>query len=578
MSSHVVIIGAVALGPKAACRFKRLMPESRVTLVDQAEQVSYGGCGIPFYVSGEISRVEDLRSTPYGALRDEGFFRDAKGVELRTKTRALRIDRARKTVLLEDLRNGKQEELSYDQLVLATGSRPNIPPLPGVTLRGIGPATNLEEAEAIRNAVSEGKAESAVVLGGGFIGLEMAVALAELWGIPVTVLEMADQLLPGFLSPTLARMAARDMEEGGVTIRTGIKVLSFEGENGAVRQVLTDAGAIPSDLVVLATGIRPETALAKEAGLSLTEKGLILVDEELRSSDPDIYAGGDCVAIPHQVTGKPFWLPLGSQANRQGRVIGGNLAGRHETFPGAVGSWGVKLFGQSAAGAGLTLSAALAEGLDAVSVHVEQVDRAHFYPEHAMMALELVVERGTRRLLGIQGMAASGDALVGRVNAVTPLLAARGTAHDLSTLEVVYSPPFASAMDIVNLLGNVAENILEGRCRTMDPLECEALWDARENGTVCFLDTRVKGQAEKHPALGDAHWLAIPQDELAARIAEVPTDKDLVLICNTGLRAYEAQLSLNAHARPRNRTVSGGLAALGRMGIQLCDSGEPEEE
>lgn len=569
MSLHVVVIGAVALGPKAACRFKRLMPEGRVTLIDQSSRVSYGGCGIPYFVSGEISRVEDLQSTPYGALRDEAFFKTAKGIDLLTRTRVDSIDRARKTLHLENLDTGQRSELGYDKLVLATGSSPKRPPIPGIDMQGISPATTLDEAEAIRDAVSQGEVKSAAILGGGFIGLELAVALADLWGIPVTVLEQAEQILPGFLSPTLARMARKDLEDGGVFLRTGTKVLCFEGENNTVRRVLTDSGSLDADLVILAAGIKPETALARAAGLTLTEQSLVFTDDRLRTSDPDIYAGGDCIAIPHQVTGKPFWLPLGSQANRQGRIIGGNLAGRQERFPGAVGSWGVKLCGQSAAGAGLTLAAALAEGFDATSVHVEQVDRAHFYPEHAMMALELVVEKTTRRLLGIQGVCANGDALAGRINAVTPLLAAKATVSDLCTLELLYSPPFASAMDIVNLLGNVAENVLDGRCRTMDPLECEALWAERAAENICFLDTRVKSQAEQHPAAGDACWLSIPQDELQARIAEVPENKELVLLCNTGLRAYEAQLALDANSRTNNRTVSGGLSALNRMGITL---------
>lgn len=569
MSLHVVVIGAVALGPKAACRFKRLMPEGRVTLIDQSSRVSYGGCGIPYFVSGEISRVEDLQSTPYGTLRDEAFFKTAKGVDLLTRTRVNSIDRASKTLSLENLDTGQHSELHYDKLVLATGSSPKRPPIPGIDMQGISPATTLDEAEAIRDAVSRGGVKNAAILGGGFIGLELAVALADLWGIPVTVLEQAEQILPGFLSPTLARMAQKDLESGYVFVRTGTKVLRFEGENNTVRRVLTDSGNLDADLVVLAAGIKPETGLAQTAGLSRTEQGLILIDDRLRTSDPDIYAGGDCIAIPHQVTGKPFWLPLGSQANRQGRIIGSNLAGRQECFPGAVGAWGVKLCAQSAAGAGLTLAAALAEGFDATSVHVEQVDRAHFYPEHAMMALELVVEKTTRRLLGIQGVCANGDALAGRINAVTPLLAAKATVSDLCTLELLYSPPFTSAMDIVNLLGNVAENVLDGRCRTMDPLECEALWAERDTENICFLDTRVKGQAEQHPAAGEAHWLSIPQDELQARIAEVPEDKELIVLCNTGLRAYEAQLALDSSGRANNRTVSGGLSALNRMGVTL---------
>jgi rhodanese-related sulfurtransferase len=329
---------------------------------------------------------------------------------------------------------------------------------------------------------------------------------------------------------------------------------------------------LDADLVVSAVGIQPETGLAKEAGLTLTDRGLIAVDSMLRTSDPDIYAGGDCAAVRNRITGKDFWIPLGSQANRQGRVIGGNLAGREEHFPGAVGAWGIKLFSQNAAGAGLTLESALAEGLDAVSVHMEQTDRAHFYPDHTMMALELVTERKTRRLLGIQGISAAGDALVGRINAVTPLLASGGTVDDLSSLELVYAPPFASALDIVNVLGNVADNVLDGRCRVLDPLACEALWEHGPE-TLCFLDTRARGQAEQHPAAGSPRWRSIPQDELANRLDELPRDAEIIVLCNTGLRAYEAQLTLDSLGYTDNRMAAGGLTTLKRMGVTMGKPG-----
>jgi rhodanese-related sulfurtransferase len=237
-----------------------------------------------------------------------------------------------------------------------------------------------------------------------------------------------------------------------------------------------------------------------------------------------------------------------------------------------VGVWGIKLFSQNAAGAGLTLESALTEGLDAVSVHVEQTDRAHFYPDHTMMSLELVTERTTRRLLGIQGVSAAGDALVGRINAVTPLLASGGTVDDLSSLELVYAPPFASALDIVNVLGNVADNVLDGRCRVLDPLTCEALWEHGPE-TLCFLDTRAAGQAEQHPAAGSPRWHSIPQDELANRLDELPRDAEIIVLCNTGLRAYEAQLTLDSLGYTDNRIAAGGLTALKRMGVTMGKPG-----
>ncbi|MDR3175004.1 MAG: FAD-dependent oxidoreductase [Desulfovibrio sp.] len=569
MSMRVVIIGAVALGPKAASRCKRLAPDAEIVLVDQAERISYGGCGIPYYVSGEVNRVEELQSTPYGTIRDADFFRTHKGVSVLTRTRATSVDRNAKTVTVEDLASGRTFTLPYDKLVLATGSSPNKIPVPGLDLAGITPATTLDEAEAIREDAESGKIAAAVVVGGGFIGLETAVALGDMWGIPTSVVEMAEHILPGFLSPTLARMAAKDLEDNGVRVYASEKVLSFSGEKGRVAAVVTDKRTLPADLVIMAAGVRPNTELAEKAGLKLTNRGLIVVDDHMRTSDPCIYAGGDCVSVANLVTGKPGWYPLGSMANRQGRVIGTNLAGSDATFPGAVGSWGIKLLGQNCAGAGLTVETALREGFDAVNVHVEQIDRAHFYPEKNLMALELVVDKPGGRVLGIQGMCADGDALAARINAVAPLLAREATICDVSNLEVLYSPPFAAAMDIVNVVGNVAENVLAGRLDPMTQEEFERLWAERGANDVFFLDVRVGRDAgpmlKKYP--GD--WHSIPQDRIAGRLDEIPTDRPVVLICNTGLRSFEALVALAAAGRRNTRSVLGGLAGAKRLGVDI---------
>ena len=569
MALRVVVIGAVAVGPKAASRFKRLMPDAEVILVDQAPRISYGGCGIPYFVSGEVNRVEELQATPYGTVRDAEFFKTHKGVTVMAQTRATAIDRTAKTVTVEDLKTGAVNAVPYDKLVLAMGSSANRPPIPGIDLAGIGPATNLDEAEAIRNAVAGGSVNNAVVVGGGFIGLEMAVALGDMWGIPTAVVELTDHILPGFLSPTLARMAVQDLEDNGVNVHENEKVLRFEGENGRVTKVITDKRELSADIVVMAAGVRPNTEIAKAAGIGCTDRGLIIVDDHMRTSDPDIYAGGDCVTIPNQVTGKPGWYPLGSMANRQGRVIGTNLAGGDAVFPGAVGSWGIKLFNQNAAGAGLTIETALREGYDAIVAHVEQIDRAHFYPDKSLMVLELVVERSTRRVLGIQGMNANGDALAARVNALAPLLSRKAVVSDVSNLEILYSPPFAAAMDIINVVGNVAENMLEGRYAAASLEEFEVLWADRDNNDVCFIDTRVARDAEPMVAKFGGRLLNIPQDEIFERLAEIPTDKPVVLICNTGLRSFEAQLDLAAAGRKGNiRGVPGGWSSVKKLGIE----------
>lgn len=568
MAEKIVIVGGVALGPKAASRCMRLMPDAEVTLVDENVYISYGGCGIPYYVSGEIQNLDDLRSTPYHTLRDPAFFRAMKGFTVRTQTRALAIDRAARTLLVKDVVSGKEEKLPYDKLVLATGASPRVPPVEGKDLGNVLSLTRLEAADAIRAACQEGKVSEAVIVGGGFIGLEAAVALADMWGVKVSVVEMMDQILPGVLSRSLAKMAAHDCESHKVNVYASEKVLRLEGKDGAVSKVVTDKRELPAQLVIFAAGFIPNGQLARDAGLEVAPFGAVVVDEHMRTSDPAIYAGGDCVCIKNIITGKPGYLPLGSMANRQGRVIGTNLAGGDATFPGYVGTWAVKLFELSFCGAGLTVERARKEGYDAIGVSVEQLDRAHFYPEKNMMSLELVVDRPTRRVLGIQGACSAGDALKARVDAVAGVLQyAKPTVGDISNLEIAYAPPFASAMDVVNVVANVADNVLSGRFRPVTGDEFMELWKNRGQNNVFFIDARPAkaGQAvqAEHP-----EWHSIPLEEMAARAGEVPKNRPVALICNTGLRAYDSLLILARNGVTDLVNSTGGMQAVAKMGLK----------
>ena len=568
MSQQVIFIGGVALGSKAACRFKRLEPDSRAVIIDADRFVSYGGCGIPYYVSGDVSDISELRTTSFHMLRDEKFFKNCKDIELMTETRATRLDRSNKTVHFQRA-DGTTGAMPYDKLVIGTGSMPRPLPLKGLTLGNVHSVGNLHDAAAIKAMVVKGLAEKAVVIGGGFIGLEMAEALADMWEVDTTVVELCDQIMPGFVSPGFARLARRHMEEKGVHFRLGEKVMALEGDDGAVQRVVTDRGVVEADLVIMAVGVVPNTGLAWEAGLEIGPAGIV-VNDRLQTSDPDIYAGGDCAQIVNRISGLPAFYPLGSMANRQGRVIGTNLAGGDARFTGAVGSFVVKVFDHSLAGAGLTVQNARKAGFDAVSVQVAQLDRAHFYPTKQMMHLELVVEKSTRRVLGIQGFGSSSDAMVGRINAVAAILERCPNVDDISNLELAYSPPFSSAMDILNALGNAADNLLADRYQGLSADEFEAAWNARGNGGNCFfLDCRARedGQpfVEKHPGL----WANIPQDELRGRIDEVPADKDIILVCNTGVRSYEAQLNLRQLGRGKSRTLQGGMVTLKKSGVDL---------
>ncbi|RHH22103.1 FAD-dependent oxidoreductase [Desulfovibrio legallii] len=569
MSEKILVVGGVALGPKAACRCKRLMPDAQITLVDENELISYGGCGIPYYVSGEIQNLDDLRSTPYHTVRDPAFFQAMKGLNVRTRTRALAIDRAAKTLLVKDLNSGKEEKLPYDKLVLATGASPRMPPVEGKDLNNVLSLTRLEAAGAIRAACQEGKVTEAVIVGGGFIGLEAAVALADMWGVKVSVVEMMDQILPGVLSHSLALMAAHDCQAHKVDVHVSEKVLKIEGTDGAVSAVVTDKRRIPAQMVIFAAGFTPNGGLAKEAGLEVAPFGAIVVDEHMRTSDPAIYAGGDCVCIKNIITGKPGYLPLGSMANRQGRVIGTNLAGGDATFPGYVGSWAVKLFDMAFCGVGLTVERARKEGYDALSVGVEQLDHAHFYPEKSMMTLELVVDKPSRRVLGLQGACADPDSLKARIDAVAAALQySKPTVDDISNLEVAYAPPFASAMDVVNAVANVADNALDGRFTPITGDTFMELWKNRDKNNVFFIDARpaAAGRAvqEKHP-----DWHAIPLEEIAARANEVPKDRPVAIICNTGLRAYDSLLILARSGVKELVNASGGMQSVIKMGLSV---------
>jgi NADPH-dependent 2,4-dienoyl-CoA reductase/sulfur reductase-like enzyme/rhodanese-related sulfurtransferase len=568
MPKNVLIIGAVALGPKTACRFKRMEPDSNVIMVDQSDMISYGGCGIPYFISGDVSDAAQLQETSFHMIRDVEFFRDAKEIDVRINTRVLSIDRERKTVKTRHVISGKEETLSYDKLVLATGSKPRQIPISGMELEGVYTVTDLHQAIAIKQEISKGKVGKAVIIGAGFIGLEMAEALVDLWGIETDIVEITNQALPGIISYNLAKMVQYHLEENGVSVYFNEKVVRIEGKQ-RVEKVVTDNRTLEADMVIIAAGIIPNSDLARNAGLNISSKGGIVVNKRMQTSDPDIYAGGDCVEILNLITGKPRYYPLGGLANRQGRVIGTNLADGEAEFEGSVGSFVVKLFEISVASAGLSLEAARNENFDPISAFVVQFDRAHFFPEKDLMYLELVVDKSTGQVLGIQGLGNKGDGMVGRINAVAAILKSKPTVSEISNLELPYSPPFSSAMDILNALGNTAENILAGKNRVIDADQFVAWWKNREDGSTICLDCRGWGNAEPFVNKYPDHWKSVPQDKLRARFEDVPKDKKLVLICNTGVRSYEAQLILDKIGLKNTYNLQGGVAALKKWGLDL---------
>ena len=558
MSQKILIIGAVALGPKVACRVKRLDPDAEVTMIDRDDRISYGGCGIPYFVGGDVPDIDGLQSTSAHLVRDARFFEQAKGVHVLTRCEALSIDRPSKTVQIRYIDTGKKETISYDKLVLATGATPVVPSIPGGDLPGVTPVADLHHAKRIKDRVSRGLVSRAVVIGGGAIGIEMAEALTDLWGVETTLVEMQSQLLPVAIGADMARVIERHMEAKGVRLMLSGSVRRILGKpETGVAAVETTAGEIPCDLVVQAVGVRPNAKLAREAGLAVGEMDGILVDDYLRTIDPHIYAGGDCIEVRHLIAGHHCHFSLGSLANRQGRVIGTNLAGGQARFPGAVGNFCLKVFDLGLFRAGLTEMRARAAGFDPVAAVVAQADRAHFYPDQEMMVMKMTADRRHRQVIGVEAVGPDGDAVKARVDAVAALLPHRPTVDDIANLEVSYSPPYASAMDIVNTAANALENTMDGLHVPMDAAEFTSSFLADPSTRV--LDVRSSSQAEPFmKAFGD-RWQNIPQEELAGRLNEVSGEGPLWLICGSGPRAYEAQLVLRHNGVADTCNVQGGI-------------------
>ena len=563
MRTKILIIGAVALGPKVACRLRRLDPEADITLIDRDNIISYGGCGIPYYVGGDVSDIEDLRKTSSHVLRDERFFADCKDVRVLTRVEALSIDRQEKSVRVRHIDDCREEFLKYDKLVIATGAEPVRPGFPGADLPGVFIVSNLHDAKAIKDLIASGKVGTAAVIGAGAVGLEIAEALSDLWGITTTLIEKENQVLPAFLGRCTARMVARELERHGVKLLLDDKVqeISAGADNGPM-QVRTSRVTIAADLVVLAAGTRPNTDLAREAGLSLGMSGGILVDQRMRTSDPHIYAGGDCIELRNLVSGENMPMALGSLANRQGRIIATNLSGGQGHFPGTVGAFCLKVFDLTIGKAGLTLYQARLSGFNPVCAAVSQVDHAHFYPGASMMYLSLVADRNSRKILGIEMAGSNGDAVKGRVDTVAVLFRHGVDVDEICTLETGYAPPYSSAMDIINNAGNALDNILAGRNR---PIDAADFLEEFGQGTTRVLDIRGEKEAEPFIARYGALWHNIPQDQLRRRVGELPVDEPFFLLCDTGTRSYEAQIFLNSRGITRTINIQGGVALLKKI-------------
>lgn len=569
MGKKIVIIGAVAAGPKSACHAKRLMPDAEITILDQDSLISYGGCGIPYYVSGDVNDEDQLRKTSFHMTRDAAFFENAKGVMVRTRTRALAIDRQKKCVEVQNLDSGNKEAIPYDNLVIATGSRPFVLPIPGADLDGVYTISDLHKAIAIKERLAKGMIGKAVIIGGGAIGLEMAEAFCDLWGVETSLIEFMPQVLPRIIDAPFAAMLQNHMRQHGVAIYTGEGAQAIEAdENGKACRVVTAKRTIDTDIVIMAAGVRPRTDLARDAGLLVSPLGIV-VNNRLQTSDPNIYAAGDCIETINLITGKKFFAPMGSLANREGRVVGDNLAGVPSTFPGVVGSFVMKAFESCIGATGLSLETARAEGFDADASISAPSDRAHFFPTESKMPMQLVFDRKTRRVLGVQAFGPMNDAVLARIDAAAALISKEGTIDDFSLLEMAYAPPFATAIDALNAAANVADNMACGRQRNIAVNDFLAWIDnPASHGDWLALDIRHPKEVEPFAEKFGPIWLGMPYAEVRRRVAELPKDKTLLIICDAGTRSYEIQVFLDSLGRTNSLVLGGGFNIISRLGVE----------
>lgn len=568
MGKRIVIIGGVAAGPKAACRLKRIMPDAEVTVIDQDNLISYGGCGIPYYVSGDVSDEKELRSTSFHMVRDERFFDKAKGVKTLTSTRALAIDRKNKTVQIEDLKTGKRTEITYDTLMLATGSQPVTPPIPGIDAEGVFTVSDLHKAIAIKDMIAKGKVGKAVVIGGGAIGIEMAEALTDLWGIETAIVEFMDQLLPRIIDWPLATILAKHLRDHNVAVYLKEAAEEIVVQDGKVVAVRTGQRTIEADMVIMAVGVRPNSKLAKDAGLLVAASGGIVVNERMQTSDPNIYAAGDCVDIIHLVSGKRFVAPFGSMANREGRVAANNIAGIPSVFKGGVGSFIVKAFELSLGCVGMSLETARAEGFDADCSLSSPSDRAHFFPGQSVLCMELVFDKRTRKVLGLQGTGAVNDALFARIDAAAVALSVGATIDDFGNIEMAYSPPFSSAIDPLNAAAYIADNLCDKRMRQIS-IKDFMKWMSNPASHPDWQVLDVRHEKEATPFiehLGSSLWRSLPYDQVRDRYSELPTDKKLIVFCNAGSRSFETQIFLDSVGFNDCTILPGGFNIIRRMG------------
>ena len=526
----VVIVGGVAGGATAAARIRRLNEQAEIVVFERSGFISYANCGLPYYIGGIIEDPEDLTlQTP------ESFFsRFRINMKVHQEVTALHPDR--KTVSVKNLISGETFEESYDKLLLSPGAKPVLPDLPGIASETIFTLRTVEDTLRIKDFVTEKKPKSAVMVGGGFIGLEMAENLREL-GLDVTIIQRPKQLMNPF-DADMASFIHAEMRRHGVELKLGYSVEGFAKCVDGIDVLLKDHPPVHADMVILAIGVIPETALAKEAGLALGMKDSILVNNRMETSVPDIYAVGDAVQVRHYVTGDDALIALAGPANKQGRIAADNICGGDSRYTGSQGSSVIKVFDMTAATTGINETNAKKSGLDSDAVILSPMSHAGYYPGGKIMTMKVVFEKESYRLLGAQIVGYEG--VDKRIDVLATAIHAGMTATQLKDLDLAYAPPYSSAKDPVNMAGFMIDNISKG-------LKQWRLADAEKlprDGSVVLLDTRTAGEYSRGHIEG---FKNIPVDDLRERIGEIKPGKPVYVICQSGLRSYIATRILEGY-------------------------------
>lgn len=551
----VVVIGGVAAGLKAAAKIRRSMSDAQITVIERGNIVSYGACGLPYYVSGDVDDIRHLMMTPAGALRDVNFFKSVKNLDVLTSTLATKINRAAKLVTVRNLETGEEQELEYDNLVIATGASPFRPNIPGVGLKNIQQLWHPDDAKNIRKGLERGTFEKVVIIGAGLVGLEMAEAL-KLWEADVTVIEMKNQIFPAFLDTEIAASVEKYAKEKGINLVTNERVIKFNGDE-AVTEVVTDKQTIAADLVILSAGVKPNVELAVDAGLAIGSTGAILVNEYMQTNDEAIYAGGDCVENTNIVTGKKVFAPMGSTANKHGRVIGENICnGNTYKFRGVLNTVVVKVMDLNVGKTGITEREAKELGLDYVTAIVGGHDKPHYMPGAHIITIKLIADPKTGKILGAQAFG-EGE-IAKRIDIIATAITLGGTINDLFDIDLAYAPPFSGPIDNVAVAANAVMNKISGTLKGISPLVAK---EKRQEDNVVFLDVRSPEECKQISLAGCNDIQYIPLGQLRKRLEEIDKNKEVVAFCKISLRGYEAALILEGEGFENVKVMEGGIVA-----------------